>query len=863
MSGLESSPGPTCTLRVLVVENNRDIRADHEDLLRLWNYVPVLAQGTGLDLIDDAVRKARLYRCQVALVDMRLLDDYDPSDDSGLDLAPKLLPTVSIIVSGIDDRKKAVEALRTYKAANFVGKQDGPAVLKAAIEEAARQECACPYNAEINWSDELTSAEVMQMLFPTDTFAPPDEADEVISRLFREAHHVSLAVMSGPLRPNAMPSQQGFNRDSAIRRHSFVCKTILDTNQAALVVKIARKQRIEREIANYNRYVKLQLRSQFVPVMHDHKILWDIGAVAYRFIGNADADAVGEPRTFRTLYRDTSDVDRILAPLEHFFDDANWGLWFHTDVQRLNESLFSVYDRHWDQALSAALPAWLKHDPLRSFPDIDGLLPDPTVWLSRHYRDSTQLRSRQAVTHGDLQGENLFVDQEGHAWPIDFERTGPGPILCDFVEIIHDIVTHLSQIKKEELSLLYELAVAICAPRTPDQPMRPTQRMRQHPKALIALQVIWRIQQLARERAWYTDQRELLWGLLLNSLYVATIVPEHRGRYFKTLLLASVICGRLSHWDSAEWPPPGWPPVDWPDGAAPGGAEAPALSTALAQPSQAPRFTQGHALLIGVGSYPKLQHSVDTTANEARALGALLTDPAVAAYPAEQVRVLHDAAATRANVLKALDALAHQLHDAPKPTVLLFFAGHGKRYGDGYLLLPADYDPADKAGTAIDAVTFRQKVDAIARHAQKVLIVLNCCYAGGLGDGVLDLATSAEAPPQSFYAPLAEGRGRVIISSARPSERAGAESSADPRYTVFGAHLIDGLRGAAAGASEHVMLFDLVEHLQRQVPADARAITDPATSGPLEQHPELYARPVENFALTLRPLVPAPIRGRA
>ena len=66
-------------------------------------------------------------------------------------------------------------------------------------------------------------------------------------------------------------------------------------------------------------------------------------------------------------------------------------------------------------------------------------------------------------------------------------------------------------------------------------------------------------------------------------------------------------------------------------------------------------FSYGHALIIGVGTYehPYIP-TVPTTAADARALAALLRNPALAAYPKAQVRVLTDAEATRSNIVTAL-----------------------------------------------------------------------------------------------------------------------------------------------------------------------------------------------------------------
>lgn len=272
-------------------------------------------------------------------------------------------------------------------------------------------------------------------------------------------------------------------------------------------------------------------------------------------------------------------------------------------------------------------------------------------------------------------------------------------------------------------------------------------------------------------------------------------------------------------------------------------------------------FTFGHALLIGVGDYVNWKLSAPATASDARLLAQLLRDPAAAAYPAEQVTLLSGADATYANILKALDNFAAQVAQTPQATALLFFAGHGIERDGVYYLLPHDYNKLLLANTAIDAATFSAKVDAIAKSSQKLLVLLNCCHSGGVGGGVLDEAEEEpelQAPPKSFYVPLVEGSGSVVISSSKPAERSGALSTHNKQATVFGAQLLDALGGQAPGQGAAVGVFELFSYLSRSIPADAHTIIDPNTDQPLEQHPLLYARQVDqDFPVTLRPGKPS------
>jgi hypothetical protein len=279
----------------------------------------------------------------------------------------------------------------------------------------------------------------------------------------------------------------------------------------------------------------------------------------------------------------------------------------------------------------------------------------------------------------------------------------------------------------------------------------------------------------------------------------------------------------------------------------------PALPTTLSADGK--HFTYGHALLIGVGNYQSAGLSVTTTVADVNCLGALLCDPLVAGYPANQIRVLVDGDATRAGVLSALDAFAQQLAAAPQATALIFFAGHGKQNDTGYYLLPYDYMPIDVVGTAISAHAFHEKIAVIRQRAQRLIVLLNCCHSGGIGDLVLDEAGSViagDAPSLDFYQPLIAGSGQVVISAARPGQKAGAMAPTAPNHTVFGARLLDALRGQAPGDAPGIGVFELFSYLSTHVPVDAKQIT--YKNAPLVQEPLLYGHQLDqNIALALRP----------
>ncbi len=245
-------------------------------------------------------------------------------------------------------------------------------------------------------------------------------------------------------------------------------------------------------------------------------------------------------------------------------------------------------------------------------------------------------------------------------------------------------------------------------------------------------------------------------------------------------------------------------------------------------------FAYGYALIVGAGG------DLPGTVNDARGIAGILRDPDRCAYPPEQVVCLTGGEATRAAVLAALDGLAQRC-DA-RSTVVVYFSGHGYRVrsslGEFYYLLPSGYDLTRLYQTAISGQEWSDRLRAIG--AQKLLLLLDCCHAGGVGESKTPLPpglsmVKAPLPPQA-QALLAEGRGRVIVASSQQDEL----SFAGKPYSAFTLALIEALSGKGVAKRDgYVRVADLAMHARQVVPGRTRN----------RQHPILHFERADNFAL--------------
>lgn len=236
-------------------------------------------------------------------------------------------------------------------------------------------------------------------------------------------------------------------------------------------------------------------------------------------------------------------------------------------------------------------------------------------------------------------------------------------------------------------------------------------------------------------------------------------------------------------------------------------------------------FSHGYALLVGVGRYQHVP-SLPMAARDAQALHDVLTDPARCAYPRQHIRLLKSEEATLAALGEGLRWLAAQVRSDPEATAVVFFSGHGYLHEGQYYLVPHDFQPEATASSALSSHDFKRALEAI--HAQRLLVILDCCHAGGIANAkgvvpapVLSAGLQAKAPPEYLLSELNQGSGRAIFSSSLDSQRSwGPASSGLSLYTH---HLIEALEGTGTPPGETVIhLSNLMRHVGDNVKQSAQ-----------------------------------------
>jgi hypothetical protein len=251
---------------------------------------------------------------------------------------------------------------------------------------------------------------------------------------------------------------------------------------------------------------------------------------------------------------------------------------------------------------------------------------------------------------------------------------------------------------------------------------------------------------------------------------------------------------------------------------------------------------RSYALVIGIANYEQINKLPPTVLKDAQDIHGLLVDPDHCGYPPDNVELLLDSQATQSALRQSLADIADCSDE--DSIIFIYISSHGGRVESGprageYLLpVDADYTSSKSlAQTAISGDEFTEALRAIP--ARKVMVVFDCCHAGGIGQpkdaAVFTLKTGFS---ESYYDALKQGRGRVILASSRSTEYSYVLPGAD--NSLFTQHLLAGLRGGIPSEDGLIRIFDLFEYLQPRVTGDQP-----------KQHPIFKAEMEENFPVAL------------
>lgn len=242
-------------------------------------------------------------------------------------------------------------------------------------------------------------------------------------------------------------------------------------------------------------------------------------------------------------------------------------------------------------------------------------------------------------------------------------------------------------------------------------------------------------------------------------------------------------------------------------------------------------FSQGYALLVGVGRTAYARWSLPVTVQDVQTLRSVLVNTDLCGYPDDEshVCVLVNESSTRQNILDRLKWLENQTSLSAGSTAIIFYSGHGwKDQGTGkYYLIPHDADPLDLPSTALSGDDFSTALRKI--HSARLLVFIDSCHAAGVATSKglpslqLPSGYSPIALPKSISQDIRQGQGRAVFSSSTGAQKSWIRP--DGKLSLYTYHLVEALHGAGSRVGEtFVRLSDLMYYLNKAVPESSRVL---------------------------------------
>ena len=462
--------------RILLVDNDADIRDSYSFLLEGEGYTVFLA-----DSEDAAWRVLEVTHIDLVIVDVRLEDNEEPHDFSGIQFAKKLLNRFAIIL--FSAYAWTPEQLLPLPISVRRSRKDSPAALLVDIERLLRDEVLLPNEqlkiipeGDLTIGDLVRQVRGLEKHYEMSRKAFEEEFEhDLLHRLFQAERQIRIFRLA--------PGRGGSGVLTVLPAYmDEEGKRLI--NGARVVVKFGMRESILREVANYQKYVERYVRMHSTQLVGQVVQTRHLAGVIFLFVGSVN----GRSRSFLETYADpdvtSGDLTQIVTNI--FRDSCQ--LWYLSAKVRWepeNEAHLDLL-QSYRQQLSLEKPAdWQElhffvdcvlHEPadypIRFVPE-DGqqlgvimgedkhVLLHPVLFAENH-ADLFPRPRFWCLTHGDLNGRNIFVDDNNAAWLIDFFRTGWGPALRDAAELEAVVKFELLQtINLEHLILLEQCLLTV------------------------------------------------------------------------------------------------------------------------------------------------------------------------------------------------------------------------------------------------------------------------------------------------------------------------------------------------------------------------------------------------------------------
>jgi CheY-like chemotaxis protein len=434
--------------RILVIDDSAEWCASLVEYLERAGF-----QAEAVSSADAAIHslEERLYH--LVVLDIRL-DSANTSDIKGFDLLyelkqRRLTEAIKVIIlSAHGTREQMRAAFRDYEVADFLAKDEfSEPLFIESVRNAFHRQVHVNLDLGIFWQGggnalravrglEMAGQRVGEESVLSQRMA--DELEDLLGRLFHEAE----SIMVQPLMPMLSRSGAG-----VLSVQPFYAAGGGHT----VVVKFGSYTQISEEERRYHLYVRPFVAGGRSTNIQSTRRTPRLGGIIYSLLGAANDKWVD----FAQFYRQNS-AGAVRGAIRRLFEDT-CGSWYANPGRLFPLNLSEIYSGQFGSSLEALeqaaceLPTVLMRNGKLIF---DALISgrqsfvDPFPLLKGR---AFVYPTYQCFTHGDFNQHNILVDDAGHLWLVDFEKSGRSHILRDVATL--DAIVRFQLLAFDEATL--------------------------------------------------------------------------------------------------------------------------------------------------------------------------------------------------------------------------------------------------------------------------------------------------------------------------------------------------------------------------------------------------------------------------
>lgn len=481
----------------------------------------------------------------LAIVDLNL-DNDDPDNEAGFDLLQEVrqiglhpyMPCIMLTAYG--DMRRTLRAFQDLRVAHFITKEAGfRRNLLTAVNDTFNTDIKINFDLEYDAKSTQIMAQIADdvnwsMTVKPDTPLLTMQLLDLFGKLFLDAKELAVSKL-----------KPGLTGAAVIR----VQPTWEYGRGTSFVAKVGRDEKVRTEAERYEQYVINFLPPNTIAQVKDVAYTRHVGILLYTFTEN---DMV-PLKEFDEFYN-AQDPLTIIQSLRNLFETTCLHWYDDSRSQSERQNLSTLYydafrfdEKKLIQRIQVVLPEYDAESPTYQFEQsgIQGI--NPVYWLNQH-QDECELSIYNSITHGDLTGRNIMVDQTNKCWLIDFYRTYDSHIMRDFVILETDIKYRLMpELSATEFLMLEKALLDI-----DDTGREQTMMVRLRPDVIKATAIINALRSFAIKFASggesssnAASRREHLISLLMTTMNVVRLRHVKEERKLQAMLSASLICAEL------------------------------------------------------------------------------------------------------------------------------------------------------------------------------------------------------------------------------------------------------------------------------------------------------------------------------